>query len=116
MSFDSTIRRRVRSIAKDERGKLTEKDVFSSEELRAYLENLSVSLKSGNPSTINIFEGERDGDVAWTNGQTINLNWNNSIVWYFPNPEQRFVAFMGLFFHEVSHDLFCDFNEEMHSL
>ena len=51
MSFDSTIRRRVRSIAKDERGKLTEKDVFSSEELRAYLENLSVSLKSGNPST-----------------------------------------------------------------
>ena len=116
MSFDSTIRRRVRSIAKDERGKLTEKDVFSSEELRAYLENLSVSLKSSNPSTINIFEGERDGDVAWTNGQTINLNWNNSIVWYFPNPEQRFVAFMGLFFHEVSHDLFCDFNEEMRAM
>lgn len=118
MGFDSTIRKRIRSLAREEQRSLSEADIYSSSELRTYLENLNVSLMDGDGeiSAINVFEGARDGEIAWTTGYTVNLNWNNRVIWYFPTPEQRFVAFMGLFFHEKAHDLFCDFNEELRAM
>ena len=118
MGFDSTIRKRIRSLAREEQRSLSEADIYSSPELRTYLENLNVSLMDGDGeiSAINVFEGDRDGEIAWTTGYMVNLNWNNRVIWYFPTPEQRFVAFMGLFFHEKAHDLFCDFNEELRAM
>ena len=118
MGFDPTLRKKVRKLAHDEQDKLSEAEIYKSPELQSYLERLSASLMEGDGeiSSINIFKGERDGTPAWTTGKSLSINWNNEVIWYFPTPEQRFVAFMGLFFHEKAHDLFCDFNEETNAL
>ena len=118
MGFDSSIRKKVRALAKDERDKLKEEEIYKSTELKTYLENLSSAMMEGEGEISNIFlvQGEPNGDVAFTTGNAMMINWNSHIITHFPTPEQRFVAFMGLFFHEKAHDLFCDFNEERRAI
>lgn len=118
MGYDSSLRKRVQQLARSEREKLKEEDIYRSRELLDYLYSLSASMMGdrGELSSINIFEGDPKGDTAWTTGSAMAINWRSSSIWYYPTPEQRFMAFMGLFFHEKAHDLFSDFNEELRAM
>ncbi len=116
MSFDSSIRRRIKVAANETAQKLSDQEVFSSDEMKNYFQGLSTTMTGGNETSIELFEGDRDGVVAFTNGNRIVINTNNAVKWYFPTLEQRFVSLSGLFFHEIGHNLFLDFNEAKKAL
>lgn len=66
------------------------------------------------------FFGIRDTEVfisprfstAGTNGKSIWLNPDTHLVKEFATRELRFAAFMGMFYHEISHILFHDFDKK----
>lgn len=114
MAYNSTLRKKVRQIARDEQSKLTDADIFESTEFKDYLQNMAKSMLGAKGASLKITIAD-DGpgqSIAWTTGNHVHLNRTSVIATNFPSVEQRFVAMMGLFFHEMAHNLFLDFDEE----
>lgn len=113
MGFNPAIRAKVRKLAKDKKSNLTAKDVLMSNEMKNYLESLSTSLGNGTGETTSIIidDGGPDSPSGYTDGKKMYLNCTSHKLEYFDSLEGKFLGFMGTFFHEKAHDLFCDFNE-----
>ena len=115
MGFDSSLRRKVRQLARDKRSEVKDEDFFSSYALLRYLNGLATTMLKGARLGISVIGDENCGITAQTNQSEVLINWKNAAICYYPELEQRFVCFMGIFFHELAHVLFLDFNEEMNA-
>ena len=112
MGFDSSLRRKVRQLAREKRSEIKEEDIYSSNHLLRYLNGLALTILKKNDLDISVFGDEDCGITAMTDKKAMLINYANGIIRYFPELEQRFVCFMGMFFHELAHVLFCDFNAD----
>ena len=115
MGFNSSLRTKIRRITRELEEKISIEDIFASPELKKNLLGLSSSLlPEGSVSEIDIVKGDKKKDpVAYTCKNYMYLNYNNELLDYYKNNlEAKFVAFMGMFFHEKAHDVYLDFDAE----
>lgn len=93
------------------KGEITEDAIYSSPEMMKYLKALSDTTLKGkaDPVQIILTKDDEDGTTAKTNGEKVIINWNSTICRRFMTLEDRFTAFMGMFYHEHAHILYNDF-------
>jgi len=101
---------KLRKIKEEERNSVTEKELFTSAQLKNYLEKLSRSF--GHPTPIEITDGGETGPAAFTTGAGMVINYSCGIIQFYESPIMRFRAFLGLFFHEKAHEMYLDFDRE----
>ncbi len=109
MGYDPLILHRVRSLAGQKEAELKEADLYQSRQMKDYLENLSATFLQKEKLNVNVVMDGRDGIVACTNGDSIFINCESCISSRYETPEDRWVAFMGIFSHEIAHCLYLDF-------
>ena len=121
MGFNTNIARRINRLSHELKDSLEESEIYLSTQMKEYLENLTGTLL-GSPQkklkVIVIADGP-DGITAYTDGDTITMNYQTDIVTRYSRSEDRFIAFMGMFYHEMAHVMFNDFdksNEAFRSL
>lgn len=117
MQIQSNIQRKMRALARQIKPKLTEADLYRSYEMRRYLERLALTICTDewpeDPGRREVIISFASPEVtACTDGNTIRLNPDAAVVRYYDTPELRFSAFQGLFFHEMAHVVFLDFEAE----
>jgi len=113
MGFDPGIRARVQKLAKKKQDTITLREIFRSAQLKGYLDRVARRMTE-DPDIYTVVDcGDPNGTVGCTNSEMIYLNYNSDMYSRFKDLETRFVAFMGVFFHEVAHCVFCDFNTDM---
>lgn len=90
--------------------KMTEQDYFESkvfyEHLVAMFKFMTRCEKKPRIRIQNM--GERE--TAGTDGRIVFLNWNNPIQKKFPTFKLKVLSVMGMFFHEIGHMLYTDFD------
>lgn len=101
------IRRRGSQIA----AKMTDKEIFGSEEFKNYITKLLdfILRKFKLYSLTLIHDESENGFTAFTDGKNITINTGNSLVRKPKLLERRFKVVMGMGFHEAAHKLFLDF-------
>ena len=112
MGFNPDIRKEICRLANTRAAEMKEKSIYESVELNRYLSGLSGTLQ-GDPRKamrIHIMSGGKEGMTACTNGGLIIMNWENELFSRYSSRETRFEAFLGGFYHELSHILFYDFD------
>lgn len=117
MQIQSNIQRRMRALARQIQPRLTETDLYLSHDMKCYFERLSLSICRDefpeNPEQRDVLiRYDAPNVTAATNGQRIILNPAAALVQYYDTAESRFEAFQGLFFHEMAHVVFLDFEAE----
>lgn len=110
--YDSELRRRIQKATKEAREQLTDEQVFSCSTLTTHLERLASAIVTKKTPSIRLVNLGRDATVAATDTTSVMLNWGSELVQSFPNLEQRLMAVLGLFFHELAHCRYWDFDEE----
>lgn len=111
MGFDPKVRQNIVRAAVKAKEKMSETDVFLSPNMRQYLEGLAMTL-SGQKKEVHVIADGPDGITAYTNGNRIVLNCESEFVSEFATELDRWIAFMGMFYHEMSHCLYMDFGQE----
>lgn len=111
MGFDTTIQKEIKKRANKLRTSLSEDSLYLASSTVKLLSSLAGTLVGDhtNPIEVIIHAGGSKGFTAYTDGERINLNYEHSYVKRYSTEESRFDAFMGMFFHEMSHVLYCDF-------
>lgn len=61
---------------------------------------------------IQLLHNEEDEMTAGTDGNFISMNTGNSLIMFFTGLYEKYMAALGMLFHEVSHILFSDFDKE----
>ena len=110
MGFDPGIRARVQKLAKTKQDSITLREIFRSVQLKEYLDRIAKRMTEDPNLHTFVDCGAPDGIVGCTDREQIYLNYNSAMYAGFKDLEARFVAFMGVFFHEIAHCVFCDFN------
>lgn len=93
---------------------LTDDDIYSSPEFSEYVQNLTDTI-TGNykvPVTVKIIHDSSGEIIAYTDGKGMTLNYANPIMRHYSTMLNRFMAQLGVIFHEISHIIFLDFNAE----
>lgn len=116
MGFDSSIRDKIKRLAADKIDDVTEKQIMESPELKKYLSGLARTITGIESLSVNVDYGDPDGDIGWTDSSQIYLNSNADMFRFYEKLEARFVAMMGVGFHEMAHCVFLDFNEEQKAM
>lgn len=116
MGFDSSLRSKVKSLASQKKGSVDAEKIFASRELREYLTDLARTMTEMKHLRVSIAREGPNGDIGWTNKDEIHLNADADFFAFYEGLEARFVALMGVGFHEIAHCIFLDFNEEMKAM
>lgn len=114
MGFSANIRKTVNRLAAEKADEIAEQTLYNSPQMKAYLQNVSDTLL-GNMAAHSIVELANEGlnsDVAYTDGKITHINTSNVVMNFFSSMESRFVALMGIHFHECAHRVFCNFGAE----
>lgn len=112
-----TIAEQISRLAKEDRKNLSEEEIYTSSQMTDYLRGLTGTFL-GNPKKaldIHIISAGEGGPTACTDGKTVTLNWQTELVSKYTTPQDRFIAFMGMFFHECAHVLYTDFNTDINA-
>lgn len=118
MGFNQDIRSRVNRLAAIKKNSLEEEKFYRSPQLARYLSAISGTLQNSQSKAIDVtvVSASEDGLTACTNGQEMILNWQSDIAGRYSEASDRFIAFMGVFFHEMSHVLYLDFEKDSKSM
>lgn len=112
MGFNPNIRKTINQLAGKKLAELEEMQIYMSPQMGKYLSGLSGTLQGDHKKAlkVEVIAGEKNGMTAMTDGDDIFINWQNELFSRYSTPESRFDAFLGGFYHEMSHVLFYDFN------
>lgn len=104
----------VRRLSAEKASTLTADEIFADPEFLRYIQSLVASMTGRYANRIRIVLNDLgpDGSVAATDGDTIYLNVTNDLTTSYETLLDKFLAQMGIIFHEVGHILFLDFNAE----
>lgn len=101
----------VKRLAVEKANTLTAEDIFTDYEFARYIQNLVASMTGRYTNRIRL-QLCTSGPTAWTDGDMISLNIANPIANSYETLLDKFLAQMGIIFHETGHILFLDFNAE----
>lgn len=111
---------RLRQLTAEQLATLDPQEIFNSPEFAEHLQGLVKEImKMGGKKTSEIFVSvvsSPDSPPGWTDGNNIYVNTINSISSHYTLPLEQFITLRGICFHECSHVLYLDFNEENKAL
>lgn len=96
----------------DERGKLTDEELFTSPAYTAYQSDLAETATRRYQSGVQVrivWDGSEEAHTAYTDNRTIHMNAADPLVASFPSRMLRSQCLVGLNGHECGHMLFTDF-------
>ena len=102
----------IRKKVLDEKGKISDEELFSSPAIAAYLSDIGegVSKRYNRPFRVKTYWDPSPGaEAAWTDNRTVTINTGNPISMSFPKRETRLTSLIGMLGHENGHILFSDF-------
>ena len=114
MSSD-ILSRLISKRAADIEESISAEELFSSRDFYEYVQNFVAMLTYDAKITTSLRFLKGGDSVAYTDGRTITVNLNNDISSSYELIYNKFLALMGIVFHEVGHILFCDFNASKHA-
>ena len=112
--YEPEILHKVRALANKNAAELDEDTFYRSYQVKNYLENLAATmLKQTEKMYVNIFaDTSENAMIGGTNRNIIVMNYKSHFVIRYVTPEGRWIAFMGLFYHEMAHCLYLDFDTQ----
>lgn len=102
------MRRRI----EDEKSRITDEQLFASEEFAAYLTDIAEAAAGRYKRRIRVltfWDPSPGSPLADTNNRLIRINAGNAITQAFPTRKLRADSLVGMAGHEVGHLLFTDF-------
>lgn len=107
---------RLRRLTAEQLAALDPQAIFNSPEFVEHLQGLVKEvMKIGGKKTSKIsvsVVSSPNSPPGWTDGNNIYVNTINSISSHYTLPLEQFITLRGICFHECSHVLYLDFNEE----
>lgn len=102
----------IRKRILDEKGRITDEELFSSPAFAAYLSDIgeTVAKRYGRPFRVKTFwDTDPGADAAWTDNHIITINTGNHITMSFPVRETKALSLVGMLAHEAGHINYTDF-------
>ncbi len=109
------LQKQVKKLALKQAEKITDKDIFLSPKFKTYLQTLADSMLMRikfKPTLMLVYNAENESDIAYTSGKHIHLNGANAVSNVYDLQGNRFLALLGILFHECAHILYLDFDAE----
>ena len=105
------IQKMLRAKTAEQKDKLTDEEVFSSQ---AFLNTILYLIKTMVKGEAIRLKFQRKPTLApgYTDGSMLFASWDNSIVNFYHDRIARYFAILGIVFHEIGHILFLDFKEK----
>lgn len=107
---------RLRQLTAEQCAALDPQEIFASPEFAEHLQGLvNETMKIGGKATSKIAVNvvtTPSSPPGWTDGNDIYVNTINSVSSHYTLPLEQFITLRGICFHECSHVLYLDFNEE----
>ena len=111
---------RLRQMTAEQCATLDPQEIFTSPEFAEHLQGLvNETMKIGGKATSKISVNvvtTPNSPPGWTDGNDIYVNTINSVSSHYTLPLEQFITLRGICFHECSHVLYLDFNEEKKAL
>lgn len=111
---------RLRQMTAEQCATLDPQEIFTSPEFAEHLQGLvNETMKIGGKATSKIavnVVSTPNSPPGWTDGNDIYVNTINSVSGHYTLPLEQFITLRGICFHECSHVLYLDFNEEKKAL
>jgi len=106
-----TSHRNIHKMINDVKSKITDEELFTSNEFAAYLEDIAevVSKRYKRPIRLRLFHNEKDAFSASTNNRVITINTGDKIITNAGNRYIKANVIIGLLGHELGHVNFTDF-------
>lgn len=104
--------RQIRKLIESEKGKISDKEIFSGPKMSAYLTDFACGLTNRykRPVRVQVTWDEQPGAaVAFTNGASIHINAASEILTHLPSRQLRLLYMQGTVGHECGHILYTDF-------
>lgn len=111
MSFSSELSSKLRSLTRKKYDEINDADLFMSAQAKEHLSRLARTITGREIEVIIVALGP-NGPVACTDGDMITINFETDIITRYTQTSDRWTAFMGILYHELSHILFTDFETE----
>lgn len=92
------------------KGKMTEQEYFESREFYDHLVEMFKFMTRCEKKANILIQDMGNGMTAGTDGMSVFLNWNSSIQKKFPTFKLKVLSVIGMFYHEVGHMLYTDFD------
>lgn len=111
---------RLRQMTAEQCAALDPQEIFTSPEFAEHLqglvnETMKIGGKTTSKITVNVVSTP-NSPPGWTDGNDIYVNTINSVSSHYTLPLEQFITLRGICFHECSHVLYLDFNEEKKAL
>lgn len=111
---------RLRQLTAEQLAALDPQEIFTSPEFAEHMrglvnETMKIGGKRTNKISVSVVSSP-SSPPGWTDGNDIYINTINSISSHYTLPLEQFIALRGICFHECSHVLYLDFNEENKAL
>ena len=105
------IQKMLRAKTAEQKEKLTDEEVFSSQ---VFLNKILYLIKTMVKGEVIRLKFQRKETLApgYTDGSTLFASWDNSIVNFYHDRIARYFAILGIIFHEIGHILFLNFKEQ----
>ena len=107
-----TSHKRIHRLIREERSKLTDQEIFSSNAYAAYLMDIAEATSSRYKRKLRIkttWDESPGAFVAYTDNREITLNCGNELTADYPTRELKHLSLIGLLGHEEGHILYTDF-------
>lgn len=107
-----TSHRTIRKLIQEEKSKITDEQLFSSNQFAAYMTDIveAATKRYRRKSKVRLhWDSSEQADVAWTDNRIIQINAGNALTRSFPTRTLRADSILGLAGHEAGHILFTDF-------
>lgn len=96
----------------DEKNKLTDKEIFTSNQFSAYLTDIAEAVTQRYKRKIKItlfYDASKEAKIACTDNSTVSINTGNYITQGFSTKILKTTSILGLLAHEIGHILYSDF-------
>ena len=105
------IQKMLRAKTAEQKEKLTDEEVFSSQ---VFLNKILYLIKTMVKGEVIRLKFQRKETLApgYTDGSTLFASWDNSVVNFYNDRIARYFAILGIIFHEIGHILFLNFKEQ----
>lgn len=96
----------------DEKNKLTDKEIFTSNQFSAYLTDIAEAVTQRYKRKIKValfYDASKEAKIACTDNSTVSINTGNYITQGFSTKILKTTSILGLLAHEIGHILYSDF-------
>jgi hypothetical protein len=92
------------------KAEMTEEEYFESKSFYRHLLSMFKFMTRCEKKVVIHISNMGEKMTAGTDGRQIFINWNNPIQKTFPTLKLKVMSVLGMFYHEVGHMLYTDFN------